>query len=186
MSDVWIVRHGETEWSASGRHTSTTDLPLTGRGREQAQVAARAVEGHAFAEVLCSPLLRARETAELLGHPQPTLDEDLHELRYGAYEGRTTPEIREEVPGWTVFTHPCPEGETLAQVAERCDRVLARARAADGDVLCVAHGHVLRILAARWLEQDAAFGARLVLGTAGLGVLGSEHGVPGLLRWNAS
>ena len=182
---LWLVRHGETEWSRDGRHTSTTDLPLTAKGRKQALAVARLLIGHEFAAVWTSPLARARVTAELAGVRFATR-EDLRELDYGEYEGLTTPQIRESVPGWTVFTHPCPGGETLDQAATRADHVIADAEALDGDVLLVAHGHILRILAARWLEQPPQFGARLRLETATVSILGHERETRALQRWNAS
>lgn len=184
MADIWLVRHGETAWSREGRHTGTTDVPLTDHGREQARAARAAIGDRRFALVLCSPLARARETAELLG-VQAVVRDDLREVDYGRAEGRTTAELREEQPGWTLWTHGAPGGESLAAVGARADRVLTEAAAAAGDVLLVAHGHLLRILAARWLGRPAAFGAHLKLDTATVSVLGRERETPVLLRWNA-
>src|SRR5690349_19447842 len=151
MGDVWLVRHGETEWSASGKHTGTTDIPLTEKGEESARELEPRLAGESFELVLTSPMQRARRTAELAGFPDAEVDKDLVEWGYGDYEGITTPEIRESVPGWTVWTHPTPGGETREEVSERLDRVVGRCREVSGDVLLVGHGHALRALAARWL-----------------------------------
>jgi probable phosphoglycerate mutase len=181
---IWLVRHGETEWSRDGRHTSHTDLPLTAHGRGQAAAIARQLHGHAFARVLCSPLRRARETAQLLDVADVEIDDDLSEIDYGDYEGLTSAEIRESVPGWTVFTHDMPGGESLDHAAARADRVIWSAEDVGDDVLLVAHGHILRILAARWLEQPPSFGARLLLETATVSVLGYERETRAMRRWN--
>ena len=179
-----LVRHGETTWSASGRHTGRTDVGLTDAGREQARSLRAALARWDFALALTSPLTRASETARLVGVAPVEVEERLVEWDYGAYEGITTPQIRETVPGWTVWTHPVPNGEDLAAVGARVDGVLERLRAADGHVLLVAHGHLLRALAARWLGLPARHGAQLVLGTATLSVLGHDHEAPALERWN--
>jgi broad specificity phosphatase PhoE len=182
---LYIVRHGETEWSASGRHTSRTDLPLTPEGREQARAAAPALAGVGFSLVLCSPLLRARETCRLCGFDSAAEEcDDLREWDYGEYEGLTSPEIRERRPDWDLWRDGCPGGESPAQIGARIDRLLDRILAADGDVLCFGHGHVLRVLAARWCQLDVAVGARLALETAGVGVLGYEHETRVLSRWS--
>ena len=152
VGDVWLVRHGATEWSVSGRHTSTTELPLTAEGEDAARSLAPRLAEATFALVLTSPRERARRTAELAGFATAEVDEDLAEWAYGSYEGITTDEIRESVPGWTVWTHPCPGGETADQVSARLDRVVARCRAADGDALLFGHAHALRALTARWLR----------------------------------
>ena len=180
---ILLARHGETEWSANGRHTSTTDLPLTARGREAARTLGERLQGREFALVLSSPRARAKATAELAGLT-PEIEPDLVEIDYGEYEGRTTPEIREEQPGWTVWTHPAPGGETLAHAAERADRVIARALAAGGDVALFSHGHFLRILAARWLELPPERGRSFLLETATLSELGFERETHVLARWN--
>jgi len=183
--ELWLVRHGATEWSTTGRHTSVTDLPLLPDG-EQTAVALRARLAEVdFRLVLTSPRLRARHTAELTGFADAEVTDDLAEWAYGDYEGLTTPEIRESVPGWTVWTHPSPGGETAAQVAERCDRVVARARDAGGRTLAFAHGHSLRVLAARWLGLPPEDGRLLRLDTATISVLGFERETPVVLRWNA-
>ena len=183
---VVLARHGETEWSATGRHTGLTDIPLTSRGEDQARALAPMLAAHRFALVLASPLARAQETARLAGFGGRVVDEpDLVEWDYGDYEGLTTPQIRERAPGWTVFTGPVPGGESLEQVATRVDRVIRRVRSADGNSLVVAHGHVLRVLAARWCELDPVEGRRLPLETATVSVLGWEHEAPGIRLWNA-
>jgi broad specificity phosphatase PhoE len=179
---IVLARHGETEWSAAGKHTSTTDLPLTERGRAAARGLGERLAAREFALVLASPLQRAVETARLAGF-EPEIDADLTELAYGPYEGRTTPEIREQRPGWSVWEDP--GGETLAHAAERADRVIARALAAGGDVALFAHGHILRILGARWLELGPERGANLKLATASLSELGFERETRALEYWNA-
>ena len=183
---IILVRHGETEWSLSGQHTSHTDIPLTEHGREQARQAARALAGVGFSLVLCSPLLRARETCRLVGFEQAAEPcDDLHEWDYGDYEGSTSAELHNRWPDWDLWRDGCPGGESPAQVGDRVGRVLARVASVDAEVLCVAHGHVLRVLAARWLGMDVAAGAHFALATAGLGVLGHEHETtPVLSRWS--
>jgi probable phosphoglycerate mutase len=185
VGEVWLVRHGATEWSEAGRHTSSTDVPLIPEGEDAARAIAARLEGHDFALVLTSPMTRARRTAELAGFASAGVDADLREWDYGDYEGVTTEEIRESVPGWTVFSHPCPGGETAAQVGARLDRVVARCRGADGDALLFGHGHALRVLAARWLGLPVQDGRLFVLQTATLSVLGDERETPALLRWNS-
>jgi probable phosphoglycerate mutase len=189
--DVILLRHGETEWSRAGRHTGRTDLPLTERGEEQARALARVIKGRQFALVLVSPAQRARRTAELAGATSYDVDPDLWEWDYGGYEGITTPEIRESRPGWYLWRdgiipgdadHP---GETVGHVGERADQAIGRVRPAEGDVLIVAHGHFLRVLAARWLGLPAEEGRHLRLDTGTYSVLGYEHEEPVLLRWNA-
>jgi broad specificity phosphatase PhoE len=182
---VILLRHGETEWSASGRHTGRTDIPLTEVGRHEAKLLGEAVRDRPPDLVLTSPLGRARHTAALAGLVAE-VEPDLAEWDYGPYEGLTTPDIRTQVPGWTVWTHPVPGGETLDEVAARADRVLARIAplAGDSTIVLVGHGHQLRVLAARWVRQSGAFGQRLVLGTASMSLLGHEHGEPAILAWN--
>ena len=184
-SEVWLVRHGETEWSRDGKHTSTTDLPLTPVGEEAALALKQQLSGTDFDLVLTSPRQRARRTAELAGFADADVEEDLVEWTYGDYEGVTTAEIRETVPGWTVWSHPLPGGETASRVAERLDRVVARARAVPGRTLVFAHGHSLRVLTARWLEQPPEEGRLFRLDTSTVSVLGFERESPVLLRWNA-
>lgn len=183
---VYLVRHGATAWSDAHKHTGLTDLPLTTAG-EAAAIALRwELEQHEFAQVLTSPLIRARRTAALAGFPQALVDDDLVEWNYGEYEGLTTAEIRETVPGWTVWTHPTPGGETSRQLGRRLDRVVARARAVDGDTLIVGHGHALRALTARWLGLSASHGRYLRLDTATISVLDYERETPVVLRWNSA
>lgn len=185
MDELWLVRHGATEWSEAGRHTSTTDLPLLPSGEDVARSLAPRLAEVSFAQVLTSPRLRARRTAELAGFPEAVVDENLAEWGYGAYEGRTTASIRETVPGWTVWTAPTPEGETPADVAARVDRVVARVRSVSGPSLLFGHAHCLRALAARWLDLDVTEGRHLRLDTATVSVLGWERESPVVLRWNA-
>jgi probable phosphoglycerate mutase len=182
---VWLVRHAETEWSRSGRHTGRTDVPLTDAGRERARALGARLAGHDFAQVLVSPLERARETARLAGlGDRCEVREDLLEWDYGDYEGITTREIREERPDWYLWRDGVPNGETADEVAARCDRVVAEIRAVDGDVAVFAHGHILRALGARWVEEPVAFGGRLYLSTGSLSVLGFERETRVLRLWN--
>jgi broad specificity phosphatase PhoE len=182
---AWLVRHGETEWARLGRHTGRTDVPLTELGRSQAVAAGRKVTGQNFVRVLSSPLSRALETARIAGFAKRVeLVDDLREWDYGADEGRTTEQIRRERPGWTIWADGPHRGETIDEVAARADRVIARVREAPGDVLCFAHGHVLRILAARWIEQPPIDGQRLALSTATVSVLGWERETAVIQRWN--
>jgi probable phosphoglycerate mutase len=185
MGEVWLVRHGETEWSASGRHTGTTDIPLTAKGEESARELEPRLAKQEFDLVLTSPLQRARRTAELAGFPHAEVDPDLVEWSYGDYEGITTDQIRESVPGWTVWTHPSPGGETADEVSERLDRVVARCRAVAGNVLLVGHGHALRGLAARWLGLAVTEGRLLELDTGTVSVLGYERETAVVVHWNA-
>jgi broad specificity phosphatase PhoE len=183
--EVWLVRHAETEWSRDGRHTGRTDVPLTDDGRERARALGGALRGHEFAVVLASPLDRARETAALAGLGERVqVREDLLEWDYGDYEGITTPDIRDDRPGWYLWRDGVPNGETPDEVATRCDRVIEELLAAPGDVAVFAHGHVLRALSARWVEQPVAFGGRLYLTTGSLSVLGFEREVRVIRSWN--
>jgi probable phosphoglycerate mutase len=182
-SEIWLVRHGETEWSRSGQHTSRTDLPLTPEGERQAESLKRMLVGHSFDLVLSSPMKRAIETCRLVGLT-PVISEDLREWDYGDYEGLTTPEIQKGAPGWTIFTGTVPNGETAEQVAARADRVISRAMAAGGDVALFGHGHLLRILAARWIGLEPSGGRLLALSTASLSVLGYERETRVIRLWN--
>jgi len=184
--ELWLVRHGETAWSASGQHTSVTDLELTESGVASAHTLAAPLAGIEFVQVLTSPRKRARVTAELAGFPDALVDEDLAEWAYGEYEGLTAQQIRETVPDWSVWTHPSPGGESAEQVGERLDRVVARTRAADGKTLVFAHGHSLRVLAARWLGLDVADGRIFDLDTATISVLSVDRGTPVIHRWNVT
>jgi probable phosphoglycerate mutase len=182
---VFIVRHGETEWSLSGRHTGRTDLPLTERGRERASELKPLLADHPFSLVLCSPLRRARQTCELAGFGGVAeLDDDLHEWDYGDYEGLTTSEIRAQRPDWDLWRDGCPNGETPDEIQVRADRVLGRLRAADGEALAFAHGHILRVLSARWIELTARGGARFQLSAGAIGVLGHERETATISEWN--
>lgn len=182
--ELWLVRHGETEWARLGRHTGRTDIPLTDAGRAEARSVARKLVGRQFSMVLSSPLSRALDTAHLAGFPNVQALDDLMEWDYGADEGRTTAEIREDRPDWSIWSAGPRDGETADEVAERVDRVIERVRAASGDVLVFAHGHVLRILAARWLGEPPTEGRHYALSTATLSVLGWERDNPVIERWN--
>lgn len=183
---VYLLRHGETEWSLNGRHTGVTDLPLTENGRRAARRLFPVLNSESFALVLTSPLQRARETCELavLGK-LAKVDPDLMEWNYGEYEGLTTDKIRLTRPGWSVFRDGCPGGETPEQVAARADRVIAKIRATEGNVALFAHGHILRVLAARWIDLSASHGEHFLLDTATLNVLGYYHESPAFKIWNA-
>jgi probable phosphoglycerate mutase len=184
---LFAIRHGETAWSVSGRHTGTTDIPLTKAGREVAKRMRPLLARTAFELVLCSPLQRARETCDLAGLGDGAIVEpDLGEWNYGRYEGLTTSEIHETAPGWQVFRDGCPGGEAPEQVAARADRVIARSRALGGNVALFAHGHLLRVLAARWIGLPPLAGQHLLLDTGTLCILGDYRGVPALEIWNGS
>jgi len=182
---LWVIRHGETAWSASGRHTGWTDIELTDAGRDQARSLGPRLAGLPFGAVISSPLSRALETARIAGFgDRVTTDEDLREWDYGTDEGRTTAEIRAERPDWSIWRQGVVDGETIGEVAARADRVIAGARSRSGDTLCFAHGHVLRILAARWVGLAPADGARFALATATISILGWERETPVIARWN--
>ena len=182
---LWIVRHGETTWARLGRHTSHTDIRLTARGRVEGAAVGRRLAGHEFGLVLSSPMSRALDTARLAGFgDRVEVTDDLREWDYGADEGRTTPEIRAERPGWTIWRDGPKEGETARHVAARVDRVIARVRAGKGNALAFAHGHVLRALTARWLGLPVRDGRLFELGTATISVLGWEREQRVIERWN--
>jgi probable phosphoglycerate mutase len=187
VGEIVLVRHGQTGWSASGRHTSHTDLDLTPDGEWQARQIGQALAGRRFGAVSASPRRRARRTAELAGLVVTEVDGDLVEWDYGRYEGLTGPQIHQHHPEWSLWRDGCPGGESPEQVGQRLDRVLARARRqlAAGDVALVGHGHALRVAAARWIDLPVAAGGRLRLDTGTMSVLGYEHDLPVLLRWNA-
>src|SRR5262245_22725473 len=173
---IWLIRHGETEWSLSGRHTGRTDIPLTPTGITQAEALGRHMEHRRFALVLSSPMSRAPETCRLAGYGEVAqLTDDLLEWNYGIYEGRTTAEVAAKQPGWSIWTTSVPEGETPEQVGERTRRVIERAVAAPGDTALFAHAHVLRILSACWLGLPPRDGRLFALGTAAISILGYEH-----------
>jgi broad specificity phosphatase PhoE len=183
--ELLLARHGETEWSASGRHTSRTDLPLTADGRRMAQRLAPRLSERRFALVLTSPLRRAVETCKLAGlEEQAQVQEELGEWDYGDYEGLTTAEIHRRRPGWSLWRDGCPNGETSADVGARADRVIGEVRAADGDAVAFGHGHMLRVLAARWLGLLPEDGALFALGTGTLSTLGYEHGTAVIRSWS--
>ena len=185
-AQVVLVRHGATDWSEAGRHTGWADVPLNELGLRQASAVAPALAGWSFSTVLCSPLRRAVATAERCGLLEAaTLDPDLREWNYGDYEGLTTPQIREGRPGWTIWKDGVEGGETLDEVTARADRVLARLRDCDGDVALVGHGHLLRVLAARWVDAAGLLAQHLTLATATLSVLAWEHDWPTIARWNS-
>ncbi len=187
MSQVVLVRHGQTEWSVSGQHTGTTDIPLTEEGRRQAEDLGARLQGWRFALVLTSPLSRAMETARLAGLGDAAeVTKDLREWDYGDYEGRRTVDIRAERPGWGLWLHGVPNGETVEEVGRRADLLVERARTAEGDVVMFAHGHLLRVLGARWVGLPPADGALLALTTASVSVLGWERETAVIERWNQS
>jgi probable phosphoglycerate mutase len=186
VSEIVLVRHGETEWSRSMRHTGNTDIPLTEEGESAALRVGERLAGREFALVLTSPLRRASDTARLAGFGERAVpDDDLREREYGEYEGVTTKEVRKTIPGWDVWYDEVPGGETLAQVGARTDRVIERALAAEGDTLLFAHGHLLRVLGARWIGMAPEGGGHLVVETATMCVLGFERERRVLRRWNA-
>jgi probable phosphoglycerate mutase len=183
--NFFAIRHGETAWSLSGQHTGTTDIPLTDNGRRLAERIRPVAAREGFALVLCSPMQRARETCELAGLAhRAVIDADLVEWNYGEYEGLTPKQVRESAPGWLIFRDGCPGGEAPEQVGARVDRVIARARAAEGDVALFAHGHVLRVLAARWIGLPAGSGQHFLLDTGTLCVLGYYRDIPAVKVWN--
>lgn len=182
---VYLIRHGETEWAKNGRHTGRTDIPLTDKGREQAEFLIPIFEEVKFDLILSSPLQRALETARIAGlGDRVEVTRDLTEWDYGDYEGITTAEIRKTVPGWTVWSHPCPNGETAAEVARRADAVILRTRQVEGNVALFAHGHFLRVLAARWVDLPPQCGRHFLLGTSTLSILGYEHEYAAIKTWN--
>jgi broad specificity phosphatase PhoE len=187
MHELWLIRHAETEWAKARRHTGRTDIPLLDEGREAARRLRERLAGHRFTAVLVSPLSRARETAELAGLGDGAqLRDDLLEWDYGDYEGLTTAKIREDRPDWFLWDDGVPNGETIDEVADRADRVITRVREVDGDALVFAHGHILRVLASRWIDQPPGFGRHLILSPATLSILGYEREAPALETWNAS
>lgn len=181
---LWLVRHGETEWSKSGQHTGRTDIPLTAMGERQGKALARHLAGQPFALVLTSPLARARETCRLAGFGAPEVSDDLLEWNYGIYEGRKTADIRVEQPDWSIWTTTIEQGETVEQVGERARRVIARTDAVAGDVAIFAHAHFLRILAACWIGLPPIHGRNLTLGPASVSRLGFERETRVIQVWN--
>lgn len=185
-AEIWLVRHAETEWSLAGRHTGRTDLPLTESGRQAAKALAPRLAGIDFETVLTSPLRRARETCELcgLGDRAQALDE-LMEWDYGQMEGMTTAEIQARAPGWSLWRDGCPGGESVRDLGARADTVISRLLPARGSVVIFAHGHLLRVIGARWIEAAPSFGGRLMFGAGAISKLGEEHGSRALQHWNA-
>ena len=182
---VWLVRHGETEWSKSGQHTGRTDIALTARGERQAKALGHYLAGERFALVLTSPMGRARETCRLAGLGEGAqVSEDLHEWNYGIYEGVTTKAVRDKQPDWTIWETPIPQGESVEQVGERARRIVARVEQVDGDVALFAHGHILRILGATWMGLPPIYGRNLALDTATLSILGYERETRCIEVWN--
>jgi probable phosphoglycerate mutase len=183
---VFLIRHGETEWSLSGQHTGTTDIPLTEKGRTAAARLAPILAEISFGLVLSSPLQRARETCQLAGlGERAQVEHELREWNYGEYEGLTPKEIHAKSPEWMIFRDGCPSGERAEQVGARVDRVIATVRAPVGNVALFAHGHVFRVFAARWLGLPPEAGSHFLLDTATVSVLSDYHGVPAIKRWNA-
>ncbi|MDT3776732.1 histidine phosphatase family protein [Nitrospira sp. MA-1] len=184
--EIYVIRHGETKWSLSGQHTGTTDLPLTENGRNLARLLKPLFANHSFDFVLTSPLQRARETCLLAGFGEKAeVDGNLVEWNYGEYEGLTSKQIDEKRPGWIIFADGCPGGETPEEVGARADCVIARVRTVSGDVVLFAHGHILRVLVARWLGLPAAAGRHFLLQTGTLNVLSYYRGIPAVKIWNA-
>jgi probable phosphoglycerate mutase len=184
---IYMARHGETAWSISHKHTGLTDIPLTAQGEANARALGRRIQVEPFAQVFCSPLQRARRTCELAGFAAAVaVDRDLVEWNYGAYEGLTTEEIRQRRPDWDLFRDGCPNGESVADIAARADRMVARLRSLDGNTLLFSHGHFLRVLTARWLGLVATCGRCFMLDAAALSILGYEHGKrdPVIRLWN--
>ena len=186
IQQVYLIRHGETEWSLSGRHTGITDIPLTENGRNVAKQLEPILAKETFTLILTSPLERARKTCELAGlGAHAEIDRDLMEWNYGEYEGLTPKQIDAQAPGWMLFRDGCPGGETPEQAGARVDRVIARARAVEGHVALFAHGHIFRVFAARWLGLPATAGRHFLLDTATLSILSYYRGIPAVKRWNA-
>lgn len=184
-SRLVCVRHGETEWSSTRRHTGRSDIPLRPEGEEQAVEVGRRLEGHEFSLVLVSPLERARRTCELAGFGAVAVEsDDLAEWDYGEMEGRTTEQIRTDLPGWSIWADGVSGGESLEHVSRRADRIVSTVREQPGDVLAFAHAHVLRVIAARWLGLEPDYGRSLVLGPASISILGWEREIPVVVRWN--
>ena len=188
-SELVLVRHGQTEWNISGQHTGRSDIPLTDMGRQQALALKSKLDGYQFESVLTSPLTRARDTAELAGFGPDSVQpgeivNDLAEWDYGIYESRSTRDVRQEIPMWSVWTHEIIGGESIGQLGARCDRIIARTEAIDGSVAVFGHGHAMRVLGARWLGLPPQTGANLVLETASVSVLGWERQNRAIIHWN--
>lgn len=183
---VMVIRHGDTEWSLKGLHTSHTDLPLTENGRKEASLLSGPFKQYDFKAVFCSPLKRARETCQLAGGGDNVIiDNDLTEWDYGRFEGLTTEQIEKEMPNWDLFKDGCPGGESPEEVSTRVDRMIKKIQAIDGDVAVFSHGHLSRVFATRWINQPIQNSHMFVLDTATLNVLGAYHDDPAIVRWNA-
>ncbi len=183
---LFLVRHGETEWTITGQHTGKTDLPLTEQGKNQALAIAKALKGLGLQKAFVSPLQRARETFLLSQLSIPAeFDEDLVEWDYGRYEGLTSKQIHQQNPQWSLFIQGAPEGESVADVGARANRLLQKVKSQTGDVVLFSSGHILRVIASRWLDMPASFGAHLALSPASISILGFEHQAPAILRWNS-
>jgi broad specificity phosphatase PhoE len=188
LPTVYLARHGETEWSRSGQHTGRTDLPLLPTGEESAKLLGPRLAGISFARVFSSPLSRARRTAELAGFASPEVEPGLLEWNYGDYEGLKSAEIAARRPGWNLFRHGAPGGESPAQVIERVDRLVTKLKSLQGNVLCFAHGHILRVVAVRWIDQSLTLGTCMLLGTATISILSFNHHrleEPAIQVWNS-
>ena len=184
--EIWLIRHGETEWSLSGQHTGRTDIPLTENGRRQAEALQPVLAKQPFDHALCSPLTRAQDTCRLAGlGTQMELEPRLLEWNYGIYEGRKTQDIRQETPGWSVWDSPMPEGEDVAAIQQRAESLIGHLLTLDGRIALFAHAHILRVLAGCWMVDDARLGAHLVLGTASISKLGFERDERAITQWNA-
>lgn len=181
--EIWLIRHGETEWTLSGAHTSRTDLPLTLIGEQKAAALKKVLAGKQFVLALSSPMQRAINTSKLAGF-DPEIDRNLCEWDYGEYEGRTTPDIHRDAPGWSIWTTTPPGGESAAQVQARAETVIARAQSAGGDVVLFGHGHMFRVLAATWLEMEPQRGRSFALSTGSVSVLGYERDTRVIQLWN--
>ncbi len=186
MKCIYLMRHGETEWTLSGQHTGTTDIPLTQKGEEEAAQLGERLGSHRFQKILCSPHKRAQMTCQLAGLMATAAVEPLlAEWNYGRYEGMTTPQIWEEAPGWNIFSNGAPGGESVQEVSSRADAVLQKIQAMDGDTALFSHGHFLRVLAARWLQLPAEMGRLFALSPASISILGFERKNPVILLWNS-
>jgi broad specificity phosphatase PhoE len=186
---VFILRHGETNWTLSGQHTGTTDLVLTEKGRQEAALIKKVIEKETFAKVFSSPMQRSLETAKIAGLSNIEIDRNLMEWNYGIYEGVTTKDIQKEVPNWHLFDHGCPKGEKVEEVGKRADQIIEKILETDGDVAVISHGHFSRVFAARWLRQPALFGKFLYLNTASISILAFEHNninEPIIKTWNST
>ena len=183
--EVWLIRHGETKWSITGQHSGRYDLPLTAQGEEEAREVSRLLAGRHFDPVLCSPLQRARRTCEITGHlPVARIDPDLQEWDYGDCTGFTQDELQERFPGWTIWSGPVPNGESIADVAGRALRVIDRLRRSHGRAALFAHGHFLRVFATQWLGLAPESGRHLALETSAYCILGEDAGFPAIRAWN--